>query len=212
MIDVIRAKIDQADDEGPLRDHLRRTLAGPEGPPDRQVLDEAVQLCRTYIVGVPDTLEQAAETAALTGGLEQIAPLLSQVGAYFVSDHDLMPDHLGVLGLLDDAFLANRTLEVLSANYHRLAGVPLVGVDLGPVNRAAAVFLGAEVAHSLAAAAEQSVSRRVHEVQLQALHQTGFAAHGGGGTFEDQAGRFMAEHGASFSGAGDIDIVHNPVW
>ena len=212
MIDAIRAKIEQAGDEGPLRDHLRRTLAGPEGPPDEPVLDEAVQLCRTYIAEVPDTLEQAMGAAALTGGLEQIAPLLAQVGAYFVNDHDLMPDHLGVLGLLDDAFLANRTLEVLSANYHRLAGVPLVGVDLGPVNQAAAVFLGAELAHSLASAAEQAVSRRVYEVQLQALQQTEFAPQGAGGTFEDQAGRFMAEYGAGFSGAGDIDIVHNPVW
>jgi hypothetical protein len=211
MLDMIRAKISAAQDDGPLRDHLSSTL----GSPDDNIISEAVTISRRYVDSVPILMEQTIGAAQVTGGLEQIAPLMEQVGHYLLQDEDLLPDHLGLLGLLDDALFANRMLEVLSATYHQLAGVPLISEDLGPANRAAAAFLGADVASTISGAVDQAVHQRVADVRLQAAAAQGYLPQPGGnvgGTFEDQAGQFFAEHSASYGGSADIDIYHNPVW
>jgi hypothetical protein len=210
VLDLIRAKISAAQDPGELRSHLNASLAGTEGPPEEAVVDEAVALCRSYVDSCPGLIEQTLTSAQVSGGLQQIAPLMEQVGLYFLQDKDLIPDHAGLLGLLDDALYCNRMLEVLSATYQQLAGVPLVVGDLGAANRAAAAFLGPQIATTIAAAVDGAVQQRVMEVQLQAAASSGFAPTGG--TFEDQAGDFFARYGSEFGGSGDIDIYHNPVW
>ena len=212
MLDVIQAKIAAAEDEAPLREHLAVTLAGPEGPPGEAIVDEAVGHCRNYVAAVPELIGQALGAAQLSGGLEHIAPLMEQVAMYFLNDQDLIPDHAGLLGVLDDALFANRMLEVLSATYASRTGMPLITGDLGPANRASAAFLGPQVAGAISAAVDQAVGRRVLEVEMEAAAAAGYSPGGGGGTFEDQAGDFFARYGSEFGGSGDIDIYHNPVW
>ncbi|MDH3226457.1 MAG: hypothetical protein OEM67_05135 [Thermoleophilia bacterium] len=211
MLERIRAKISSAQDDAPLRQHLAFTLGGDDGPPGDQVVSEAVAISRNYVDSVPVLIERTVGAAQLTGGLDQIAPLMEKVVQYFLQEQDLVPDHLGLLGLLDDALFSNRMLEVVSTTYSQLAGVPLVSEDLGPANRAAAAFLGPQVATTISAAVDKAVQQRVTEVQLQAVATQGYAPQPGGSwgdTFEDQAAQFFAEHG----GSGDISIYHNPVW
>lgn len=206
MIDSIRAKIAESTDEAPLAAHLQITLAGPAGPPDGATIAEAIDMCRSYIQLVPGAVQDVMESGAATGTLPHVLPLLEAVGRYFLEEQDVVPDHLGVLGVLDDAFLANCTLQILSTAAQQLAGLSLLADDLGPANQAVATCLGPAIATALVQAADGAVSEQIYGPLLQGARQAGYAPQTGG-SFEDQMSSFAGEFGHMFDGGGDLSAL-----
>ncbi|OGF58673.1 MAG: hypothetical protein A2Y62_03985 [Candidatus Fischerbacteria bacterium RBG_13_37_8] len=63
-------------------------------------MKEAIQFIREYIEHAPSLLDYISKAAYQTGIYEQISYVLDAAEQYFLEPHDLIPDHLGLLGLL----------------------------------------------------------------------------------------------------------------
>lgn len=129
---------------------------------------EVVQFIREYIENVPLLLEKVAHTARNRGIAARIAPMLDAAERYFLEPEDFIPDELGLLGLLDDAYLAQTLVQTLSDDYRRQSGTPLLNVDLSEGNRVARNLIGEPVASLLDAA----VANATGTVQMQEFVQS----------------------------------------
>jgi hypothetical protein len=64
--------------------------------------------------------------------MEQI---LDMVRSYWAQDLDVIPDHLGIIGLLDDAYCSLTSLQAVSDHYQLQTGKYLFPDDLSTANR-----------------------------------------------------------------------------
>ena len=78
-----------------------------------------------------------AWTAATNVGLEQaMLRVLAMVESYWLEGDDVIPDGLGVIGLLDDAYCSLSSLQAVSDHYRLQTGKHLFPDDLSQANRA----------------------------------------------------------------------------
>ena len=206
-IDQIRQIIQNAaaheEKTGALANHLRQILKESKNPVPEESVKHAVLLVREYIEHVPVLLEQSTTFAAQVGELENIAPLLENAAGYFLNPADYIPDHLGLYGLIDDAYLTSRLLERLSAIYRQTTGFALISADLSGPNRVIRIFLGKTLAARLDQEIEQTVQQRIYQLAMQNLAAQQYngsqSGRSWGGTFEDQSAQFFAENGVSYN-------------
>jgi len=129
-----------------------------------QVLDavpptEADQAALQYIHAVPGLLEGLHRSAQDQDELGRVAPLIDLVGEYFFLADDLIPDHLGALGLVDDAYVALRCIEKLNEWTLSFGNPPLLEIDLAGVNGIAASAMGAEITDQLDASIDWQITK-----------------------------------------------------
>jgi uncharacterized membrane protein YkvA (DUF1232 family) len=102
-----------------------------------------------YIKQVPYMMK-VAWTAALNVGLQlQMRRILDMVESYWVEGDDVIPDELGVIGLLDDAYCSLTSLQSVSDHYRLQTGKHLFPNDLGAANRAMRKIIGEPYASEL---------------------------------------------------------------
>jgi uncharacterized membrane protein YkvA (DUF1232 family) len=92
------------------------------------------KMIKDYIEHVPGVLEEVERTARPTDWWSAIEPLLDAVQRYFSDPNDPIPDRMGLVGLLDDAYLAHALLQAVSDRYQAQTGRPLLSADLKAVN------------------------------------------------------------------------------
>jgi len=110
--------------------------------PDEAELERGARFVIGYVEQVPYML-RVASTAAGNVGLEsEMALILDQVCSYWLQDHDVIPDHLGIIGLLDDAYCSLTTLQAVSDHFRLQTGKYLFPDDLTAANRAMRKILG----------------------------------------------------------------------
>jgi len=103
----------------------------------------------TYIQQVPYMMK-VAWTAALNVGLQsQMKKILQMVENYWIEGDDVIPDELGVIGLLDDAYCSLTSLQTVSDHYRQQTGKHLFPDDLGAANRAMRKIIGEPYASEL---------------------------------------------------------------
>ena len=124
-------------------------LARRQGRLGQVNIPGTVDFVRQYIEHVPVLLE-ATETAARQAGvLQQITPLLDAAEHYWFTSQDVIPDHLGLAGLSDDAYVTLSLIQAISALYAQQTGRPLLSLDLTEANRIARWLIGEPVATQL---------------------------------------------------------------
>jgi uncharacterized membrane protein YkvA (DUF1232 family) len=102
-----------------------------------------------YINQVPYMMK-IAWTAALNVGLQsQMKQILNMVESYWVEGDDVIPDELGIIGLLDDAYCSLTSLQSVSDHYRLQTGKHLFPNDLGAANRAMRKIIGEPYASEL---------------------------------------------------------------
>lgn len=110
--------------------------------PSGATLAAGVQFVVGYLEQVPYML-QVAITAARTVGLEaEMHEVVSMVQRYWEQDEDIIPDHLGVIGILDDAYCSLTTLQTFSDHYQLQTGKHLFPEDLTAANRVMREIIG----------------------------------------------------------------------
>lgn len=175
-------------------------LAPPEWSADERSV--FVDQLEQFVRATGGLIDAAADEAIALGIEEYIGPILVQAATYFLAPIDLIPDAHGLLGLIDDAYLAQRYLVGISAAHQQIAGTPLLG---GQLDAATAVVRGV-IGEPLATQLDQAVAADVHAVVAQAINDQAAASQsltGGpgswGGTFEDEMSRMGAECGISIN-------------
>ena len=74
---------------------------------------------RLQLEQVPDLIDAVAEAAAAARVGDAVAPILEAAEEYFLDADDLLPDSLGILGLMDDMYLALSLLQSVSEQYRQ---------------------------------------------------------------------------------------------
>ena len=112
-----------------VRQQLREAGAG-EVPQDSSTVAEILSAWHMQLENVPDLIDAMRHAARSAGMGEAIEPILQAAEGYFLDRHDLLPDSHGVLGLLDDMYLALRLIQQISLQHREQTGQPLLEVDL----------------------------------------------------------------------------------
>lgn len=95
-----------------------------------------------YLEQVPYLLT-VAWTSAKNVGLEtEVTSILKMVESYWVEDDDVIPDSLGIFGLLDDAYCSLSSMQTLSDLYRMQSGKHLFPDDLTEANKVMRKIIG----------------------------------------------------------------------
>lgn len=110
------------------------------------------QGCRFVIAyfGQVPYMMKVAWTAATTVGLDnEMARILDMVNSYWIEGDDIIPDELGAIGLLDDAYCSLTSLQAVSDHYRLQTGKYLFPDDLTAANKAMRTIIGEPYASEL---------------------------------------------------------------
>ena len=125
-------------------------------------LEQGARFVRSYIEQVPYMIK-VAWTAASTVGLEsQMKKILQMVESYWLEGNDVIPDELGIIGLLDDAYCSLTSLQAVSDHYQLQTGKHLFPTDLNAANKAMRKIIGEPYAAEL----DRIVIRTMRETGL----------------------------------------------
>lgn len=168
-------------DTAQIRQIISRQFADPRSAPDlRELLikvarrhgaqPNAVELAHgssfiyNYLEQVPYLLT-VAWTSARNVGLEtEITSILQMVESYWIEDDDVIPDSLGIFGLLDDAYCSLSSMQTLSDLYRMQSGKYLFPDDLTAVNKVMRKIIGEPYTTQLDALVSKAIAdARVEE-------------------------------------------------
>jgi hypothetical protein len=146
---------------------LRRLLikvAKSQGvSPDAEELAHGSSFIYNYLEQVPYLLT-VAWTSARSVGLEtEIKSILEMVESYWIEDDDVIPDSLGIFGLLDDAYCSLSSMQALSDLYRMQSGKYLFPDDLTAANKIMRKIIGEPYTSEL----DAIVSKAVAEAQVK---------------------------------------------
>jgi len=129
---------------------LLMIVAEREGAsPDNTELANASGFICDYIEQVPYLLTVALTSAKNVGLEDVIESLLEMVVSYWIEDDDIIPDNLGIIGLLDDAYCSLLTMQALSDYYQLETGKFMFPDDLTAANDAMRKIIGEPYATQL---------------------------------------------------------------
>jgi len=181
LADSIRAQIQNAWNEEQRRDTFaalirsqlaRRAEASGESssPQDREHAAQSIlESWRVQLEQVPEFIDALAETAADAHVASVVTPILEAVQEYFLDPDDVVPDSHGILGLLDDMYIALSLLQAVSEQYREFTGHALLDVDLTPsIEAVRPLFQGKRIA-ALDARIQAALSRPTMLSSLQGL-------------------------------------------
>ena len=126
--------------------------------PDETDLAHGSGFIYNYIEQVPYLLT-VAWTSAKNVGLEtEIKSILEMVKSYWIEDDDVIPDSLGIIGLLDDAYCSLSSMQTMSHLYRMQSGKYLFPDDLTAANQIMRKIIGEPFATELDDIVSQAVA------------------------------------------------------
>jgi len=102
-----------------------------------------------YVEQVPYMMKVATTAAANVGLTDEMQRILERIESYWLKVDDVIPDQLGVIGLLDDAYCSLASLQTVSDHYQLQTGKHLFPNDLSEANRAMRRIIGEPYAAEL---------------------------------------------------------------
>jgi len=131
--------------------------------PDEKALARGSSFICNYIEQVPYLLT-VAWTSTKNVGLEtEFKHILEMVESYWLEDDDVIPDSLGIVGLLDDAYCSLSSMQTLSDLYRMQSGKHLFPNDLTAANKIMRKIIG----ETFAAELDEIVSQAVAESRVR---------------------------------------------
>ena len=116
-----------------------------------------------YIEQVPDLLDAANEVAREAGIESQIKPVLKIAEQFFAQPPALINGHIGLEGLLDEAYLAHRLVEEVNDLYIKHFQQPLIPLDTTVANLIAHQLIGEQFANQLDEAVHHAVDEMLND-------------------------------------------------
>ena len=136
-------------DDHEIRDLLAAIAERHGRTVDAAEIDLATQFVNSYINQAPYMMK-VAWTAASSIGLEnEMSLILAAVQTYWEQDDDIIPDSLGMIGLLDDAYCSLSTLQAVSDHFQLQTGKYLFPDDLSAANKVMRKIIGEPYASEL---------------------------------------------------------------
>ena len=93
-----------------------------------------VDFVTAYIEHAPALMMIVEEKAAMSGAQPDVQPILDVTEDYFLAPDDIIPDHYGLVGLLDDAYLTHMLMEAISDRFKLQTGKSLLPIEARETN------------------------------------------------------------------------------
>ena len=110
--------------------------------PGAQELAQGSSFICNYLEQVPYLLTVAWTSAKNVGLEDEMKSILQMVVSYWMEDDDVIPDNIGVFGLLDDAYCSLSSMQAVSDLYRMQTGKHLFPDDLTAVNEVMRKIIG----------------------------------------------------------------------
>ena len=149
--------------------------------PSQEAVDQAVGFVREYIEHVPLLLEQGMAVAKQVGLQAEMNQMAAELEAYWFEPDDVIPDHFGLYGLMDDAYASLLLLQLLSDYCKATVGRPLLSQDLTKVNQFIRQAIGEPAASMLDQRVGITVANTMTQRMVSQAVGAGFAFNYGGG-------------------------------
>ena len=142
---------------------LLKDISKREGmTPGNAELAQGSNFIYNYIEQVPYLLT-VAWTSSKNVGLEtEVASILEMVESYWIEGDDVIPDNLGIFGLLDDAYCSLSSMQNISDLYREQTGKYLFPDDLTSANKVMRKIIGEPYTSQL----DEIVSKAVFEARV----------------------------------------------
>lgn len=131
--------------------------------PKPQDVQGMVSFVREYIEHVPHYLEEGAKAGAQLGLGREMGQMLAELEAYWFEADDVIPDWLGLMGLMDDAYASLLLLQSLSDYCVAMHGRPLLQDNFTQANQVIRGLIGEPAASHL----DQRVGITVANAMMQ---------------------------------------------
>lgn len=95
---------------------------------------KVIEFIAEYIEHAPALMMIIEEAAATTGAQPDVQPILDATEDYFLAPGDVIPDHYGLVGLLDDAYLTHTLMEAISDRFKSQTGKSLLPIEAHEIN------------------------------------------------------------------------------
>lgn len=152
-VDAVQRQIESAVRDEAVSGRLRRALrehATRHGRPvGERELDRAVEFVVDYVRHVPAFMRDGLETATIAGLEGEMRTVLEEAGSYWALAEDIIPDRLGLLGVLDDAYCSLTLIQSISDRFERETGRRLFAPSLRAANEAVRRIVGEPLASRL---------------------------------------------------------------
>jgi hypothetical protein len=148
---------------GRLAEAIRNMARQNGANPSEQEVQGAVSFVREYVEHVPYYMEQGANAAAQLGLGAEMGQMLGELETYWFEANDVIPDHLGLMGLTDDAYASLVVLQSLSDYCQATLGRPLLQQNFTQANQVIRGLIGEPGASIL----EQRVGVTVANAMMQ---------------------------------------------
>lgn len=116
-----------------------------------------------YIHHVPDFLDALNDASKKAGIENHVIPFLKVAEDYFTNPPTLPNDHIGLMALMDEAYLAHRLFEEVNDRYITRVGIPLIPWDMTLANVVAHQLVGEALANDLDERVHLTVSKMMSE-------------------------------------------------
>lgn len=162
---MIQDAVKDEQETGRLADTVR-TVARRNGTrPTQQQIEGVVTFVREYVQQVPFYLEQGIAMARQAGLAREMNQMASELEAYWFEGADFIPDHLGLRGIMDDAYASLSLLQAVSDYCKATTGRPLLAQDISSANQVVRQLIGEPTASLL----DQHVGAKLTQALLQKL-------------------------------------------
>ncbi len=165
---IISQAFDHEERSHSLERHLKQHISNL---PDRLQLpknDGLLSLksfAMEYIHHVPEFLD-SLKVAAKQAGIEQhVFPFLKVAENYFLNPPIFPNNHIGLMALMDEAYLSHRLFEEVNDRYITSVGLPLIPWDMTLANVVAHQLVGEELANELDVLVHETVCKMMPEEQ-----------------------------------------------
>lgn len=172
--DMIEKAVDDEAQTGRLAKVLRQVATRNGANPTQQEIGNAVNFVREYVEHVPYYVLQGMGAARRAGLGVEMEEMVSALESYWFESDDFIPDHLGMMGLMDDAYASLVLLQAISDYCRATLGQPLLEQNLTQANRAIREMIGEPAASNL----DQRVGITIGQGMMQRMFLQ-FAASGG---------------------------------
>ncbi len=139
---MIRGAVEDEKRSGRLGNIVKEVARQRGQAPTNEGVQGVVSFVREYAEHVPHFLEEAASAAQQLGLGAQMGQLMRELETYWFEANDLVPDHLGLVGLMDDAYATLLLLQGLSDYCQATLGRSLLQQNLTPANQSMRVLIG----------------------------------------------------------------------
>lgn len=147
--DMIADALADEQKTGRLANALRNRAAQHGRSPGDDDVSGAVGFVVEYVEHVPSYLRDGLEAARMVGRESEMSGVIREATEYWLTESDIIPDRLGLLGILDDAYYSLTLMQGVSDRHEEESGRALFPRNLKAANASIRNLIGEPAASQI---------------------------------------------------------------